>query len=243
LPRPRAPTPTALPALEVTVSGYEVTLTWGAAAPVASYVIEAGSAPGLADLAQLDTGTTATSVTVNAPGGVYFVRVRARSGTVIGPPSNEVVVTVPGTCNSPLPPAALNHSVSGAAVHLTWAPVAGATRYMIEAGGGPSLSNLARIDTGSAATTFSATAPPGTYYMRARAQNACGVSQPSNEIVSTIGGCSVPAQPTTLAASVSGNSVTLSWGAAPGAADMSSRSVRPRARPMSVSSTLTRRPA
>ena len=198
------------------MSGFEVTLTWGAAAPVSSYVVEAGSATGLANLAQFDTGTTATSLTVNAPGGVYFVRVRARNGVSTGPPSNEVVVTVPGACASPAPPAGLSHGVSGATVQFTWAAVAAATRYVLEAGSGPGLANLASIDTGTAVATFTAAAPPGTYHVRVRARNACGTSAPSNETIVTIGGCTTPTAPGTLSASVSGSTVTLNWGPAGG---------------------------
>jgi subtilisin len=90
---PGAPT-----GLTATVSGRAVTLAWqapaGGSTPRA-YVIEGGSAPGLANLAVFDTSTPVTSVLVNGvPPGVYYVRVRARTGSVVGPPSAEVVVMV-----------------------------------------------------------------------------------------------------------------------------------------------------
>jgi hypothetical protein len=55
------------------------------------YVVEAGSAPGLSDLARLHVGRV-TRFTTTAPPGVYYVRVRAiyASGTSL--PSNEIVV-------------------------------------------------------------------------------------------------------------------------------------------------------
>jgi hypothetical protein len=84
--------------LASTVVGSTVTLTWQppASGSPLSYVIEAGSSPGNANLAVFDTGSAATTVTVpNVPAGTYYVRVRARSGGSSGT-SNEVVVTVGG---------------------------------------------------------------------------------------------------------------------------------------------------
>jgi hypothetical protein len=88
---PNAPTN-----LSATVSENIVELSW--AAPVAGcaasgYVVQAGSAPGLSNLAILNVGA-ATSLTVSAPPGIYFVRVVAVNafGGSIG--SVEIIVTV-----------------------------------------------------------------------------------------------------------------------------------------------------
>jgi hypothetical protein len=54
-------------------------------------VIEAGSAPGLSDLASLRVGNV-TRFTTTAPPGVYYVRVRAFNDKGNSLPSNEVVV-------------------------------------------------------------------------------------------------------------------------------------------------------
>jgi hypothetical protein len=88
--------PTAPAALVGSATGSTVTLSWGAAggAPT-SYVVEAGSAPGLANLANSDTGSTGASLTAPGVGrGVYYVRVRAKNACGVGSASNEVVVTV-----------------------------------------------------------------------------------------------------------------------------------------------------
>jgi titin len=56
------------------------------------YVIEAGTAPGVSDVASVQTGTahSAWSYT-GVPGGrVFFIRVRARNGVGLGPASTEV---------------------------------------------------------------------------------------------------------------------------------------------------------
>jgi hypothetical protein len=93
------PPPGAVTNLAAQVSGDEVLLTWAApsSGPAPdNYVVEAGTATGLANLAVLPTGSTATFVlVVDVPRGAYFVRVRAARGGALGPPSNEIVVIVP----------------------------------------------------------------------------------------------------------------------------------------------------
>jgi beta-glucanase (GH16 family) len=84
-------------ALTLTVSGSLVTLTWSAPVSggvVSSYVIEAGSATGAANVAVFATGSAATRIAVSAPVGVYFVRVRARNAAGNSNPSNEIVAIV-----------------------------------------------------------------------------------------------------------------------------------------------------
>jgi hypothetical protein len=41
---------------------------------------------------------------------------------------------------------------------------------------------LANVDTRSLDTSISGTAPPGTYFVRVRARNVCGLGSPSNEV-------------------------------------------------------------
>ena len=114
--------------------------------------------------------------------------------------------------------------VSGLASAGIDAPAAGVpSSYVIRAGSGPGLSNLADFDTGSLATSFGAAVPDGTYFARIHARNLFGVSGPSNEVQFTVGGpvCGgPPAPPGQLVAAVSGLSVSLTWGAATGAASV-----------------------
>jgi hypothetical protein len=71
-------------------------LTWSAAAGNATtYVIEAGTASGLADLGTLPTGYLDTTFSTPVPAGTYFVRIRAANAFGASGPSNEVVVVVP----------------------------------------------------------------------------------------------------------------------------------------------------
>ncbi len=176
--------PGAPGALVASVTGTTITLSWTAGSgSIASYIIEAGSAPGRSDLANFDTGSIATTYTaVNVAAGTYFVRVRAVSAGGISPPSNESVVIVTSACPLPAVPTGLTRSVTGSAVTLAWMASAGATSYVLEAGTTAGSANLATSDLGSAATTFTAFGvAPGTYFVRVRSKNACGTSGPSNE--------------------------------------------------------------
>jgi hypothetical protein len=80
------------------VAGSTVTFTWTAPAigTPSSYVLEAGSAPGLSNLAVFDTGTMATTFVVpGVPPGAYYVRLRARNAQGPGVSSDERLVIVP----------------------------------------------------------------------------------------------------------------------------------------------------
>jgi hypothetical protein len=173
--------------LTSTVAGSTVTLDWQVpnGRALASYVIEAGSAPGLADLARI--GTTSTHfVASDVATGVYFVRVRAPNAIEAGSTSNEVIITV-GPASSGVLPGAANSvtvTVSGRDVTLRWNGAPRASGYVLEAGSAPGLRNLAYVETGSTDTAFFApNVTPGTYYVRIRGSNSAGLGAPSNEVV------------------------------------------------------------
>jgi len=208
-----------------TVSGRTVTFTWTAAttgAAATSYRIEAGSAPGLANLAQLSTGTPATSFAVpNVPAGTYWVRVRGSNAAGTGASSQDVAIVmgaVSGCVGLPGPPVLLTPVTSGSNVSLNWNPPAFGglvNTYVLMAGSAPGLSNLAVIATGNAATSFAASAPSGLYFVRVAAANDCGQGPASNEVSFSIGSAR-PEAPTGLAAVVGpGGAVSLSWTAPP----------------------------
>ena len=118
--------------------------------------------------------------------GTYYVRVKTISGTATSGPSNEVVITVgSGSCTvAPAAPSGLTSSVAGSTISLGWSASSGSPQsYVLEAGSSPGLADLARLDLGQPATAFTANAASGTYYVRVRATNACGTSNPSNEIL------------------------------------------------------------
>ena len=72
-----------------------VTLSWTRPTElVTGVVVEAGTDPGLANIASFST--TGDSLVVHSvPPGRYFVRVRARNDIGLGVASNEIVVDVP----------------------------------------------------------------------------------------------------------------------------------------------------
>ena len=70
-----------------------VRLRWAAPAGVAplGYIVEAGSEPGLSDLAKVQVASV-TEFSTEAPPGAYYVRVRAVNEQGAGPASNEILV-------------------------------------------------------------------------------------------------------------------------------------------------------
>ena len=168
-------------------SGNLVTLTW--AAPAAggtptTYLLDAGTASGLSNLASGVAVGNVLSFSATVPDGRYFIRVRAANSAGAGAASNEIVVTV-GNTQAPGAPSALTRNVSGNTVTLSWtAPSTGGpvATYVIDAGTGPGLSNIAQAAVGNA-TTLSATVPSGRYFVRVRAVNNIGSSPASNEVI------------------------------------------------------------
>jgi hypothetical protein len=169
------------------VAGLSVTLNWTAPSqgPATAYQVEAGSAPGLSNLAVVQI--VGTTFGASAPPGTYYVRVRARNAAGLGPPSNEVAVVIGGGgCTIPNAPGTLSFSVAGTLVNLNWsAPAGGAApaAYVIEAGSAAGAANLAVIDTGGPVLSLAANAPPGRYFVRVKARTACGAGPASNEVV------------------------------------------------------------
>jgi hypothetical protein len=168
-------------------TGTQTTLTWLASsadspetAPT-DYVLEAGTAPGLADVAAIPVGEE-TTFSTDVPAGVYYVRVRATNDKGDSDPTPELVVAPPGTAEAPLE---LSSGGDGSTVTLSWTPAPGSEAtggYVIEAGSDPGLSDIATVRVGNV-TSFTTEAPPGTYFVRVRAVNALGPGLPSNEVV------------------------------------------------------------
>lgn len=213
--------PQAASGLSATVTGSTVTLTWSAPAggdAPTSYIVQAGSSPGLSDLASFDTGGTATTLAVlNVPGGTYYVRVRGNNSAGPGAPSNEFLLVVAGgaSCGALSAPTGIAASVTGNNVLVTWAAPAGCapTNYVVQAGSAPGLSNLANFSTGSNATTFAASGVgAGTYYLRVLSAAGGVVSGPSTEVAFVVGGCGTsPGAPTNVRAAITGSTVALAW--------------------------------
>ncbi len=91
------PTPPPSALTLIASGGGTVALTWGQPSGlVSSYIVEAGSASGLSNVANSDLGSRLTSLTATNVGpGIYFVRLRARNACSVSSPSNEIRVTMP----------------------------------------------------------------------------------------------------------------------------------------------------
>jgi predicted phage tail protein len=214
---PCASPPGAPGTLTATPPGPSVTLTWSAPAggcPATEFVLRAGFASGQ-DLFNVPLGPN-TSFTGTAAQGTYFVRVVAVNANGEGPPSNEVTVII--SCVAPGPPIGLGATVNGRTVSLNWSPPASggaADGYVLEAGqsSGATTNSIPLIG-----NSFSTVAPDGTYFVRVRATNACGVSPPSNEQIVVVPNCGPNlGAPSTPTATVNGGTATISWSAVNGA--------------------------
>lgn len=199
-------------ALTAAVIADTVTLSWLTShGSPATYVVEAGTGPGLADIATVAIGATATSFAATAvPDGNYHLRVRAATPFGMSAASNEVIVRVGGACPLPDAPSGLNAVVVAGQLTLQWNGTGGTFR--LEVGSAAGRSDLFAGDIGGA-TTFTAGVPAGFYVVRVREQNACGLGPASSEVVARAG---VPDAPETLAGSVIANVVTLRWTPPPG---------------------------
>lgn len=150
-------------------------------------MLEAGTGPGLANIASLALAAgSLTFQTAAVPPGTYFVRVRARNDGGTSGPSNEAVLVV--AAPTPGAPTSLSAAVApGGIVTLTWnAPVTGSTvtGYRLEAGSAAGLANLAAMTLAAGPTTFATSGvPPGRYYVRVRALSTGVAGAPSNEVV------------------------------------------------------------
>jgi hypothetical protein len=182
----------AAPVLAVSVTGSVVTLTWTANFSATGYRLEAGTAPGLSNAAQMVVGVM-SQLSASAAPGTYYARVRAMAADGESAPSNEVVIVVGGTGGGgggcmPNVPLGLAARVSGSVITLTWSRgIAGCapTGYLLLVGSSTGTSDIATLSI--AATSFSVSAPDGRYYFRVVALNGSTRSVPSNEVAVMVG--------------------------------------------------------
>lgn len=178
--------PSAPSSLTFQASGNRVLLAWQAPAAggVLGYVVEAGSAPGLADLVRADVSAATTQTFAGVPAGRYVVRVRARTAAGVSAPSNEVTIGVGGpACLLPDRPLALTASVTSGVVTLRWTAAVGATGYVLAAGSAAGAADVLVTPLPGATPRVDAAAPSGRYFVRVAAVNACGVGASSGDAV------------------------------------------------------------
>ncbi len=183
--------PAPIDPVAVTEAGL-VTILWRApstGAP-AAYRLDAEQAGRTTRVASLLVSGGASSATVAAAPGRYRARLTALNVSGASAPSSELAIDVetmsPPCYNTPpLAPSDLAATVAGRSVTLTWTPAGagpGATMQGVVAGSAPGLDNLGVFTVAGTAASLTMTVPPGTYYARVIAQNACGLSGFSNEV-------------------------------------------------------------
>jgi hypothetical protein len=171
--------------LRSTTNGLDLTLAWEPLGSTVSYLLEAGSGPGLKDIYVGDIGNL-TTLTTTAPPGTYFIRMRARTATGVGFPSNEVQVTLGSPhCATPLPPTGFTADERRDTLTLEWNSVPGASSYQLEAGTDRGLANVYVGNVGSTTKVqFNVAAVPRRpYYLRVRAVASCGITSIATEIL------------------------------------------------------------
>lgn len=139
---------------------------------LAGYIIEAGSAPGLADLASIATMSSEPSfIATRVPPGTYYVRVRVSNGDTVSAPSNEVVVSIrpwmtydAATSFGPL----WAIQLQGRIVTVSWRNQIGTgpfDSYIVQVGSAFGMNDIGEFDArGAMSATFS-DVPPGIYYV------------------------------------------------------------------------------
>lgn len=208
----------AAPVLQVQVlGGQTVVASWAAVPGATGYRAEAGISP-TQMLAGYELGAL-TSFAINAPQGIYYLRVFARNAQGLSAASNVVGVTVSSTVVPPAPPTGLVASSSGTTVNLSVGLPAGPLTGLVLAAGAAPGQTQAVIPMPLASQTTLSNVPPGTYYARMHAVGPGGPSGASNEvqIVVAPAACLAPTGPSVLT-SANGSTVNISWSAVTGAA-------------------------
>ena len=179
--------------LDVTavVDGGRLTLAWRppSTGVPEGFLFEVGTAEGQRDVGALATAGSATSMSVDAvPPGRYWGRLVAVNGSSRSAPGPELLIEASSSqrCGAaPAAPVGLTATVSGRTVTLAWQPPSDEPQLDLQqvmAGSAPGLSDLATVAVSVSATSYSAAAPLGTYYVRVVADNLCGQIAASNEV-------------------------------------------------------------
>ncbi len=206
--------------LRAAASGSLVSLTWDAAptgTPAEWFQFELGNVSGLTNL--LINVTRGPGEVGLLPDGRYLLRVRGVNRAGLGAPSTEVTVQVSAGQVIAGPVGALDVSVNGDAVTVSWSPPtigAAPTGYRLEVGRSHGAADVAVLDLPASSTTFSARGvPPGVYSARIRPMSPAGLSARSHDVMFVVGqpvGCAVaPSRPVLLTPVVFGSTAALAW--------------------------------
>lgn len=170
-----------VPALAVSAGaptgvGATVTIQWSALPLAQGYTLEAGTSPGVANIATVNLPASITQVVVFAPNGTYYVRVRGFAGAIAGEFSPVQAVTVGGpvTCGPLAAPTVAATNGSYLSVKVDWTPVPGAIGYMVEYTRINGITELAEPAAPTVNSVSKYAGFTGNFFVRVVAHNACG---------------------------------------------------------------------
>lgn len=219
---PTSSAPSAATNMAATVSGSRANLSWRAPTTGAApdrYLLYVGATAGGTNIANGSVVGNVLTVSGDLPKGRYYARVRAANSSGASAESNEVFFKIGRSLVSPR---GFGVQWVGTTAVLTWTAAAsdGAkedqpTSYVVEAGTSPGASDVATVSVGNV-TRIEANVPSGTYYVRVRAVNDFGDSEPTEDLVLVAPGA--PRAPTNLSSPGSGSTVNLQWTAPSGPA-------------------------
>lgn len=186
------------------------TRNWLSGQQPTGFIVEGGVNPG-ETLAQFPVGLS-SGLTLTAPTGAFYVRVRAVYSAGISEPSNEIRVFV-NTPTPPSPPDNLRIAQNGASLDLAWTNTfAGGTPTELVLDVTGSASAAIPIPFGDAVSFTGA--PAGNYVVRLRAVNAAGSSAATPGVAIGIPSPSctgAPPVPIRLVAYAVGRTIYASW--------------------------------
>jgi len=156
--------------------GATVTIEWSALPLAQGYTLEAGSAPGVANIATVNLPASITRIIVFAPNGTYYLRVRGFAGAIAGDftPVQTVTVGGPPVCPPLAAPTVTAENSSYLSVKTTWTPADGAVGYMVEYGRFDGVTELAEPVGPTVNTVNKYAGFTGNFFVRVVAHNACG---------------------------------------------------------------------
>ena len=149
---------------------------------------------------------------MSIPNRLGLIKAALSAALVVAVATSAAAQAVPGAPIGVSGQVNVNNSVT-----LSWAaPNGGAqvTNYAVNAGTTTGSSNLAAdVLVGNVLSVTGPPLPAGSYFVRLKAVNQFGAGPVSTEVMFTIGAVAVPGPPTNLVASVSGTTLSLTWGA------------------------------
>lgn len=205
--------------MTATVSETLATLNWqppSTGGTPTHYLVYVGTSPGASNLVNAYNVGNTLRVQGNLSRGTYYARVRAVNDAGTSLNSNEATIQIGRRLGTPT---AFRLQWVGTTVVISWtAPSADTaedvpTNYVVEAGTSPGTKDAAVMRVGNV-TSISANVTTGTYYVRVRAENPYGESDPTEDLEVRAPGS--PLNPTGLVNYGTGSVVDLRWQSAGG---------------------------